>query len=305
MPMLGEAGIHTFFNGPESFTPDDRYLLGEAPELNNFFVAAGFNSVGIQSAGGAGMALAQWMEDGAAPFDLWDVDIRRMQPFQGTKTYLIERATEALGLLYADHFPYRQYETARGLRRSPIHAQLQEAGAVFGETLGWERANWFVMPGQEPKYEYSWGRQNWFGNAAAEHTAVRGNVGLFDMSSFGKLRVEGPDAQDVLQRVCGGDVAVEPGKIVYTQFLNDRGGIEADVTVSRLAEDSYLVITPAATPQRDLGWLKRNMPEEARCAALSSWDRVREKSCNRLRPLTCRMKPSRLARYRPLSSAWR
>ncbi len=268
MPMLGEAGIHTFFNGPESFTPDDRYLLGEAPELQNFFVAAGFNSVGIQSAGGAGMALAQWMEDGAAPFDLWDVDIRRMQPFQGTKTYLVERATEALGLLYADHFPYRQYDTARGLRRSPLHSQMEAAGAVFGEVTGWERANWFANEGQERKYEYSWGRQNWFGNAAAEHKAVREDVGLFDMSSFGKLRVEGPDAQDVLQRVCGGDVAVEPGKIVYTQWLNERGGIEADVTVTRLAEDSYLVVTPAATPQRDLAWLKRTMPEEARCAAI-------------------------------------
>jgi len=268
MPMLGEAGIHTFFNGPESFTPDDRYLMGEAPELKNFYVAAGFNSVGIQSAGGAGMALAQWMEDGAAPFDLWDVDIRRMQPFQGTKHYLVERATEALGLLYADHFPYRQYDTARGLRRSPIHSQMKAAGAVFGETLGWERANWFAKKGQERKYEYSWGRQNWFDNAAAEHKAVREDVGLFDMSSFGKLRVEGADAQDVLQRICGADVAVPPGKIVYTQFLNERGGVEADVTVSRLAEDSFLVVTPAATPQRDLAWLKRYMPEEARCAAL-------------------------------------
>ncbi len=268
LPMLGEAGIHTFFNGPESFTPDDRYLLGEAPELRNFFVAAGFNSVGIQSAGGAGMALAQWMDEGAAPFDLWDVDIRRMQPFQGTKTYLVERATEALGLLYADHFPYRQYDTARGLRRSPLHSQMEAAGAVFGEVTGWERPNWFANEGQKRKYEYSWGRQNWFDNAAAEHKAVREDVGMFDMSSFGKLRVEGPDAQDVLQRVCGGDVAVEPGKIVYTQWLNEKGGIEADVTVTRLAEDSYLIITPAATPQRDLAWLKRTMPDEARCAAL-------------------------------------
>ena len=153
LPMLGEAGIHTFFNGPESFTPDDRYLMGEAPELRNFFVAAGFNSVGIQSAGGAGMALAQWMNDDQAPFDLWDVDIRRMQPFQGTKHYLVERATEALGLLYADHFPYRQFETARGLRKSPLHAQMDAAGAVFGETTGWERPNWFANEGQERKSE--------------------------------------------------------------------------------------------------------------------------------------------------------
>ncbi len=268
MPMLGEAGIHTFFNGPESFTPDDRYLMGEAPELRNFYVAAGFNSVGIQSAGGAGMALAQWMEDGEPPFDLWDVDIRRMQPFQNTKHYLVERAKEALGLLYADHFPYRQFETARGLRRSPLHTQMDAAGAVFGEVTGWERANWFANPGQERKYEYSWGRQNWFANAAAEHKAVREDVGLFDMSSFGKLRVEGADAEGVLQRLCGNDIAVEPGKIVYTQWLNERGGIEADVTVTRLADDSYLVVTPAATPQRDIAWVKRHMPDAARCAVV-------------------------------------
>ena len=268
MPILGEAGIHTFFNGPESFTPDDRYLLGEAPELRNFFVAAGFNSVGIQSAGGAGMALAQWMDEGAAPFDLWDVDIRRMQPFQNTKTYLVERATEALGLLYADHFPYRQYDTARGLRRSPLHSQMEAAGAVFGEVTGWERANWFAKPGQKAEYDYSWGRQNWFDNAAAEHRAVREDVGLFDMSSFGKLRVEGADAEGVLQRLCGNDVAVDPGKIVYTQWLNERGGIEADVTVTRLADDSFLVVTPAATPQRDIAWVKRRMPDTARCAVV-------------------------------------
>jgi len=268
MPMLGEAGIHTFFNGPESFTPDDRYLMGEAPNLSNFYVAAGFNSVGIQSAGGAGMALAQWMEDGEAPFDLWDVDIRRMQPFQNTKHYLVERAKEALGLLYADHFPYRQFETARGIRRSPLHAQMAEAGAVFGEVTGWERANWFATEGQERKYEYSWGRQNWFANAAAEHKAVREDVGMFDMSSFGKLRVEGADAEGVLQRLCGNDVAVAPGKIVYTQWLNGKGGIEADVTVTRLASDSYLVVTPAATPQRDIAWVKRHMPDAARCAVV-------------------------------------
>ncbi len=268
VPMLAEAGIHTFFNGPESFTPDDRYLMGEAPTLRGFYVAAGFNSVGIQSAGGAGMALAQWMEDGEPPFDLWDVDIRRMQPFQNTKHYLVERAREALGLLYADHFPYRQFETARGLRRSPLHAQMQAAGAVFGETTGWERANWFAKEGQEREYRYSWGRQNWFDNAAEEHRAVREDVGLFDMSSFGKLRVEGADAEAVLQRLCGNDVAVEPGRIVYTQWLNGKGGIEADVTVTRLASDSFLVVTPAATPQRDIAWVKRQMPEEARCAVL-------------------------------------
>jgi len=261
MPMLGEAGIHTFFNGPESFTPDDAYHLGLAPEMDNVWVAAGFNSIGIQSAGGAGMALAQWMEDGEKPFDLGDVDIARMQPFQGNRTYLARRSTETLGLLYADHFPYRQKTTARGVRRSPLHAHLLEQGAVMGETAGWERANWFAAPGQERAYVYSWGRQNWFGNAAAEHAAIRGGVGMYDMSSFGKLRVEGPEAEAFLNHVCGADISVPAGRIVYTQFLNPRGGIEADVTVTRLSETAWLIVTPAATRLADETWLRRNLGE--------------------------------------------
>ncbi len=272
VPLLAEAGIHTFFNGPESFTPDDRYLLGEAPELTNFYVAAGFNSVGIQSAGGAGKALAEWMEAGEPPFDLWDVDIRRMQPFQSNRRYLEARSRESLGLLYADHYPYRQYATARGVRRSPLHERLKAAGACFGETAGWERANWFLPAdaaarGETADYRYSWKRQNWFGYAAEEHRAVRQGVGLFDMTSFGKIRVEGRDAEAVLQRLCANDVAVPVGKIVYTQWLNERGGIESDLTVTRLSEQAFLLITPGATVQRDLAWLKRHMPEEAFCVA--------------------------------------
>ena len=261
MPLLERAGIHTFFNGPESFTPDDAYHLGLAPECDNFWVAAGFNSVGIQSAGGAGMALAQWMEDGEKPFDLGDVDIARMQPFQGNRHYLRERATETLGLLYADHFPYRQKTTARGVRRSPFHEHLKARGAVFGEIAGWERANWFADPGQVREYRYTWGRQNWFGNAAHEHRAVRENIGLYDMSSFGKIRVEGPEAEELLNHVCGANVSVPVGRIVYTQFLNSRGGIEADVTVTRLAEEAWLVITPAATRLADQTWLARHRGE--------------------------------------------
>ncbi|MCB1362788.1 MAG: GcvT family protein [Rhodobacteraceae bacterium] len=259
MPMLGRAGIHTFFNGPESFTPDDAYHLGLAPEMDNVWVAAGFNSVGIQSAGGAGMALAQWMQDGARPFDLGDVDISRMQPFQGNRRYLAQRATETLGLLYADHFPYRQKASARGVRRSPFHAHLAERGAVFGETAGWERANWFARPGQPPQYCYSWQRQTFFANVAGELAAVRTNVGLYDMSSFGKLRIEGPDAESLLNHVCGGDLSVPVGRIVYTQFLNARGGIEADVTVTRLSETAFLLVTPAATRLADQTWLRRHL----------------------------------------------
>ena len=259
VPLLATAGIHTFFNGPESFTPDDAYHLGRSPEVENFFVAAGFNSIGIQSAGGAGMALAQWMDEGERPFDLGDVDILRMHAFQGNKTYLFERSKETLGLLYADHFPYRQKATARGVRRSPFHAHLLERGAVMGEAGGWERANWFARDGQEREYRYSWKRQNWFENSAAEHRAVRENVGMYDMTSFGKLRVEGPDAEGFLNYICGAEMAVPVGKIVYTQFLNARGGVEADVTVTRLSETAFLVVTPSVTRLADETWLRRHL----------------------------------------------
>ena len=262
MPLLQEAGIHTFFNGPESFTPDDAYHLGEAPNLKNFWVAAGFNSIGIQSSGGAGSALAHWMDTGERPFDLGDVDILRMQPFQNNKRYLVERSTETLGLLYADHWPFRQKATARGVRRSPLHEQLKARGAVFGELAGWERANWYADEDQEPSYQYTWEKPNWHDNAARELHALRNTVGLYDMSSFGKIRVEGPDAAQYLNRICGNEVDVAPGKIVYTQFLNDAGGIEADVTVTRLSETAYLVVTPAATRLADETWLRRHLKDE-------------------------------------------
>ncbi|WP_042245772.1 FAD-dependent oxidoreductase [Paracoccus sp. PAMC 22219] len=262
MPMLADAGIHTFFNGPESFTPDDRYYLGEAPELSGYWVAAGYNSVGIASSGGAGMALAQWMNDGEPPFGLWEVDIRRAQPFQRNRTYLRNRVTETLGLLYADHFPYRQPATARGVRRSPLHAHLEARGAVFGEAAGWERANWFAEKGQTAEYRYSWKRQNWFDNQRAEHLSLREGVGLLDMSSFGKIRVEGRDSLAFLQRLCANQLDVAPGRIVYTQMLNMRGGIECDLTVTRLSETSFLLVVPGATLQRDLSWLRRHLKDE-------------------------------------------
>ena len=272
LPILKTSGIQLFFNGPESFTPDNRYLLGEAPNLKNFFLACGFNSIGIQSAGGAGKALSEWMDAGEPPFDLWDVDIRRMHPFQNNKTYLFERAKETLGLLYADHFPFRQFVSARGIRRSVIHQNLLKRGACFGEVAGWERANWFlseelVEEGVAPEYKYSWGRQNWFDFASEEHLAVRQKAGFFDMSSFAKFRLEGRDAQAVLQRIMANDVDVEPGRVVYGQWLNNRGCIEADLTVTRLSETAFLIVTSAASATRDLVWLKKNIPEEARCVA--------------------------------------
>ena len=259
MPLFQTAGVHTFFNGPESFTPDNRYYLGEAPDLGGYWVAAGYNSIGIVSSGGAGMALAQWIDEGAPPFDLSEVDIRRAQPFQRNRRYLRERVSETLGLLYADHFPYRQVTTARGVRRSPVHDRLASAGAVFGEAAGWERANWFAAPGQPREYRHDWHRQNWWDNQRAEHMAMRQGVGLLDLSSFGKIRVEGPDACALLQRLCCNDVDVAPGRIVYTPMLNERGGIEADLTVTRLSDTAFLLVTPAASVPRDLAWLRRHL----------------------------------------------
>ena len=264
VPALAETGIQLFFNGPESFTPDDRYLLGEAPELRNLFVAAGFNSIGIQSAGGAGKVLADWIVGGHPPMDLWDIDIRRMLPFQGNARYLRDRTVEGLGLLYAMHWPFRQVETARGVRKSPLHDRLAARGACFGETAGWERPNWYAPPGVEPRYQYSYGRQNWFENSAAEHQAARTGVALFDQSSFAKFLVQGPDAECVLERISANRIGVPVGRIVYTQWLNERGGIEADLTVTRVAETAFLVVTAAATQARDFAWLKRNIPEDAR-----------------------------------------
>lgn len=270
VPALETAPINLFFNGPESFTPDDRYHLGETPEVRSLFVAAGFNSIGIQSAGGAGKVLADWIVDGHPPMDLWDVDVRRNMPFQRNRAYLRDRTAESLGLLYAMHWPFRQPETARGARRSILHDRLAAAGACFGEAAGWERPNWYAPPGVEAKYAYSYGRQNWFDHSAAEHRAAREAVALFDQSSFAKFVVEGPDAERVLGRLCANDIAVPAGKVVYTQWLNERGGIEADLTVTREAEDRYLVVTAAATQVRDFAWLRRHLPGDARVAAFDA-----------------------------------
>ena len=262
VPLFQTAGIHTFFNGPESFTPDGRYYLGEAPDLDGYWVAAGYNSIGIVSSGGAGMALAEWIDDGRAPFDLWDVDVRRAEPFQRNRRYLKERVSESLGLLYADHYPFRQVETARGVRRSPVHEHLRERGAVFGETAGWERANWFAREGQEREYRHDWQRQNWFRNQRDEHMAMREGVGLLDMTSFGKIRVDGPGALGFLQRVFSGDLDSPVGTTTYGQMLNERGGIESDLTVTRLGEAAFLLVVPAATVQRDLAWLRRHLGDD-------------------------------------------
>ena len=265
LPALEQAGIQKFFCGPESFTPDVRYHLGEAPELKNCFVAAGLNSIGLQSAGGVGKVTAEWIRDGRPPVDLWEVDVRRNMPFQCNRQYLQSRVSESLGLLYATHYPFRQYQTGRGARKSAIHDRLAAIGACHGEAFGWERPNWYAPAGVEPEYEYSYGRQNWFEHSAAEHRAVREGVALFDQSSFGKFRLEGRDAVIVLNRVCANNVDVAVGRVVYTQWLNDRGGIEADLTVTRLSETAFMIVGGAETEVRDFYWLKRQIPDDAHC----------------------------------------
>jgi 4-methylaminobutanoate oxidase (formaldehyde-forming) len=259
IPSIATAPVRQHVNGPESFTPDGRYMLGEAPGCRGFFVAAGFNSIGIASGGGAGKAVAEWIVGGEPPMDLWDVDIRRFGPFQGNPTYLHDRTVEMVGRLYAMHWPYLQPETARGVRTSALHDRLAARGACFGAVAGWERPNWYATEGMEPRYEYSYGRQNWFPCSAAEHRAVREAVGLFDQSSFTKLLLQGPDALRVLDRLCANDVDVPVGRVVYTALLNRRGGIECDLTVTRTAEDAFFIVTGASVGTHDADWIRRHL----------------------------------------------
>ncbi|MGD0375017.1 MAG: FAD-dependent oxidoreductase [Streptosporangiaceae bacterium] len=251
IPALHETGIKKFYNGPESFTPDNQFILGEAPELRNFFVAAGFNSVGIASAGGAGRALAEWIIEGDPGCDLSVVDIRRFARFNANNRWLHDRVAEILGLHYAVPWPNRELDTARPLRRSPVYHLLEGAGAGFGSRMGWERANFFAPAGQVPEISYSWGKQNWQPWSSAEQRAARSGVALFDQTSFSKYLLAGPDACRALQWLCTADVDVRPGRTVYTGMLNRRGTYEADITVTRLSDEEFLLVSSAATTERD------------------------------------------------------
>ena len=264
VPAIADAGVRIKLVGPESFTPDTRYIMGEAPELRNFFVAAGFNSSGVASAAGAGKSMAEWITEGEMTEDLSEVDISRFQSWTSNPAYLRDRTGEALGLLYAMHWPHRQPESARNVRQSPLHERLVSRGACFGVVAGWERPNWYAPEGVDPVYEYSWGRQNWFDHSAKEHLAVRQAVGLFDQTSFAKFLLQGADAESVLQRLMANDVGVEPGSLVYTAMLNARGGIVSDLTVNRIAEDTYMIVTSAGSVTRDYTWMRRHIPDDAR-----------------------------------------
>jgi len=263
IPALETARFARFVNGPESFTPDNSFIMGEAPGLKNLFVAAGFNSVGIASAGGAGRYLAEWMMEGEPTMDLWSVDIRRFSPWANNLPYLRERVTEVLGLHYQMAWPNREFETARGMLKSPLHERLAARGACFGVKNGWERPNWFAHTGIKPVAEYSFGRQNWFDCHAAEHRAAREGVALFDQTGFSKFLFKGRDVVSVLQRLCGNDVDVALGHAVYTGMFNARGGIETDLTLIRIAEIEYLIITGSSQTVRDFDWITRNVhPDE-------------------------------------------
>jgi len=264
LPALETAEVRTFLNGPESFTPDNYFIMGEAPEVRRYYVGAGFCSGGIAAAGGAGRALAEWIVGDRPPMDLWPADIRRFTHLHANRRFLRERVSEVVGVHYDIAFPNRELVSGRGLRRSPFHDRLRERRASFGAKMGWERANWFAAEGMTPEPVYSFGRQNWFLCAAAEHRAAREAVAIFDQTSFGKLLVQGPDAESVLQWLCANDVAVPPGRIVYTGMLNDRGGYESDLTVTRLGDERYLVVTGAAQGTRDLDWIRRQTPVGAR-----------------------------------------
>jgi glycine cleavage system aminomethyltransferase T/glycine/D-amino acid oxidase-like deaminating enzyme len=263
IPALEETGIKKFYNGPESFTPDNQFVLGEAPELANFFVGAGFNSVGIATAGGAGHALAEWIVNGSPTSDLTTVDIRRFAPFNGNNRWLHDRVAEVLGLHYEIPWPNREMETARPFRRSPVHHLLEAAGANFGSKMGWERVNFFAPDGAQPTIEYTWGKPNWLGWSAAEQTNTRAGVTVFDQTSFSKYLMVGSDAEAALQWLCTADVGVEVGKSVYTGMLNARGTYESDVTVTRTGTEEFLIVSSAATTERDKDHIRKNLPAGA------------------------------------------
>ena len=263
VPALENVGVKQMINGPESFTPDGNFILGPAPECVNMFVGAGFNAFGIASGGGAGWVLAQWVVDGEAPLDLWVVDIRRFAEMHKDRQWVNDRTLEAYGKHYEIGFPHVEYESGRPRIVSPLYDRLKAHRAVFGSKLGWERPNWFAPEGTEPRDIPTMGRQNWFDAVGDEHRHVREKVGIFDQSSFAKYEVSGPDALAALSHICANDVTKPAGRLTYTQLLNTRGGIEADLTVARLAEDRFYIVTGTGFRTHDLAWIREHVPDSA------------------------------------------
>ncbi len=268
VPALETAGVKQLINGPESFTPDGNFILGEAPEQPGIFVGAGFNAFGIASGGGAGMALAEWVAKGEAPFDLWPVDIRRFGAAHKSLDWVRARTLEAYGKHYTIAWPSEEMQSARPALKSPLYGHLAAAGACFGEKLGWERPNWFadLAAGEEPKDRYSYQRPGWWDAVRREHRAARASAVLIDQTSFAKFRLEGPDAVKALSWIAAGRVDRAVGSLTYTQLLNARGGIEADVTIARLSQDAFYIVTGTGFVTHDFNWISRNLPRGAKCA---------------------------------------
>jgi 4-methylaminobutanoate oxidase (formaldehyde-forming) len=261
VPALEHTGVKQMINGAESFTPDGNFILGPAPECDNMYVGAGFNAFGIASGGGAGWVLAEWVMRGEAPLDLWAVDIRRFSRLHRDRDWVATRTLEAYGKHYTVAFPHEEYDSGRPRITSPLYARLQAKGAVFGSKLGWERPNWFAPAGVEARDHYSMGRQNWFGPVGDEHAHVRAHAGVFDQSSFAKYELSGPKAAEALEAICANRVARDVGRLTYTQLLNSRGGIEADLTVARLAEDRFYIVTGTGFRTHDFGWIADHLPK--------------------------------------------
>jgi 4-methylaminobutanoate oxidase (formaldehyde-forming) len=276
VPALADAGIKELLNGPESFTPDGNFILGPAPGVSGFYVGAGFNAFGIASGGGAGKVLAEWIVGGEAPFDVWPVDIRRFGAPHADIDWVRKRTLELYGKHYTIAWPNEEHHSGRPLRRSPLYDRLKAQGAVFGEKLGWERPNWFADPGETARDEYSFERPNWFEAVAREHRATRESVALFDQTSFAKFQLVGRDAELALGWICANDVAKPVGSLVYTQMLNARGGIECDLTIARLAEDRYYIVTGTGFATHDFDWITRQIPEgmDARLVDVTSANAV-------------------------------
>ncbi len=261
-PCLEEAGIRKLINGPEGFTPDGDAIMGPAPELDNVFVAVGFNAFGIAAGGGAGRMMAEWIIEGEPSLDIWPLDIRRFGPYHRSRAYGVERTKEIYGKHYTIHWPHEEHDSARGIRRSPLYFPLKEKGAVYGAKYGWERANWFAPEGVAPEDEHTFEIPDWFEHVAAEHKNARENVVLIDQSSFCKFEVEGPGALAFLNRLCANQIDKPVGKVIYTQMCNERGTIECDLTIGRLAADRFLLVVGTAFGQRASWWLKNHLPSD-------------------------------------------
>jgi heterotetrameric sarcosine oxidase gamma subunit len=264
VPRTLEVGLKKFFCGPESFTPDLRPIVGEAPEVKNYFVAAGLNSIGILTGGGLGRLLAGWIVNGTPDMDVTGMNVDRLLPYQANPMYRRERTVEMLGMVYKCHYPTKSPETARGARRSPLHDRLAAHGAYFKDVSGWEGADWYAPPEHEAKVDkLSWGRMNWWPWWKAEHDACRNGVILMDMSFMCKFFVQGRDAGKALNHISANNVDGETGMITYTQWLNSKGTLEADLTVTKLADDKFFVVVTDTQLRHAETWMKRNIPEDA------------------------------------------